>query len=107
MMSAENMDRLRRVLQAAEAETSPPPPAWVAEFRRDGHTPDVAVYMANLLEKLAVETGEPERSALLAACVGPGTRQERERCWIAFLAAHRPAWLRDRRRATPGTISDR
>lgn len=100
-MNAENTERLRRAVQAAGADTRPPPPAWVARFQCDGYRADVAAYLARLLEKLAAETVEPERSALLAACVGPGTRQTRERMWITFLAAHPPAWLRECRRATP------
>lgn len=88
-------------------DTSPPQPAWVARFLGDGYRPDVAVYLAKLLEKLVAEIGEPERSALLAACVGPGTRQARERIWITFLAAHPPAWLHERHRATRGTMGDR
>lgn len=104
-MNAENPDRLRRALQAAEADTSPPQPAWMTRFLGDGYRPDVAVYLAKLLEKLAAEIGEPERSALLAACVGPGTKHERERIWVTFLAAH-PHAGREHRSAAAETMSD-
>ncbi|MFZ5593245.1 MAG: hypothetical protein ACOY4D_03085 [Pseudomonadota bacterium] len=105
-MNAENMERLRRAVRAAEADTSPPPSAWVARFLSDGYQADVAAYLAKLLEKLAAETTEPERSALLATCVGRGTKQERGRRWTAFLAANPPAWLRERRREKPEFMPD-